>query len=136
MCRRPEGRRSVMLTVCLHQLSSSRMHGVLRYVFFNWISTGKSTLKIKIFSTYEAVRIGIVYCTYVRNNLYTTNNNTHLVNHKPLNIAFNPINPVENSKLFLHILCIYFHHHHFRQHVVCLRQVHSLFQVCYPQSAI
>jgi hypothetical protein len=33
MCRRPEVGRSVILIVYLHQLSSSRTHGVLRYVF-------------------------------------------------------------------------------------------------------
>jgi hypothetical protein len=55
-----EGGWSVILTVCLHHLSSSRMHGVLRYEFFNLIRTGKGTLKIKRFSTYETVHNGVV----------------------------------------------------------------------------
>jgi hypothetical protein len=114
MCRRPEGGRIVILTVCLYQLSNSRLHGVLRYVFFKWIRTGKGTLRIKNFSTYEAVHIGIVWQRQLSG---TTNNNTPLVNHNTLNIVFNPINPVEYSELFLHILYIYFLHHHYRHHV-------------------
>jgi hypothetical protein len=80
MCRRPEGGRSLTLTHCLHQLSNSRMYGVLRYVFFNLMFTGKDTLKIKCFSTYEVLHIGIV----CQRHLADIENNNILVSHSPL----------------------------------------------------